>query len=121
VIHFLKQNKWSTLLAMIFLLGSIYYGVKIVDFVIDHFAMHQSILNKGATKITKSHFRQPEQSIFSKDSFSLFLENVTKYKGGILAWKPFYVILLGLYLGLACLVIIMVISTDDSGSPEIET
>jgi hypothetical protein len=108
---------------MFFFLGSIYYGVKIVDLAIEQFLVHQSILSKGATKITKSHFRQPEESVFNKGNFNLFLEKVTEHKEGILAWKPLYVVLLGLYLVIACLIIIKVICTDNSdkkGPPEIE-
>lgn len=119
MLDFFNKNKWSKLLAMLFLLGSIYCGVRLIDFAIDHFSLHQGMLNQGATKITRSHFRQPEKSIFDKDNFSLFLENVTRHEEEVLALKPFYVILLGLYLVIACLVIIKVICTDNSGSPEI--
>jgi hypothetical protein len=109
------------MLGIILFLCATFYGVTMVDLIIDHFVMHQSILDKGATKMTKSHFRQPEKSIFDNDNFSLFLDNVARHKKGVLALKPFYLILLGLYLVLACLVIIKVICTDSSGPPEIGT
>ena len=92
-----------------------------LDLVIDEFIMHEGILSKGATKITISHFRQPEKNTFKKHNFGLFLKEVTRHKGGILALKPFYVILLGLYFVLACLVIIKVICTNNGGPPEIGT
>ena len=121
MIRFSNKMFWYRMLGVILLLCGIFYGILMVDLVIDQFVMHQGILSKGATKITKSHFRQPERNMFSKHNFSLFLEEVTRHKDGILALKPFYAISLGLYFALACLVIIKVIGTDNGETPEIRT
>ena len=84
-----------------------------MDQVIDHFAVQLDILNKGATKITRSHFKQPEESILNKRGFNVFSKNVTRHKEGILAWKPFYVMLLGVYFALACLAVMKLMYSEN--------
>ena len=104
------------LIVVVLFFAAIYSGVRCIDLAIDYFAKQSNALSKGATKITESHFRQPEQCLFEGANFSLFLNNITRYKNGVLAWKPFYVILLTSYLVLACLVVVKVVNTE-TGEP----
>ena len=118
MIKVFKNSVLYRLVLVLFLLGSIYYGVKLFDLGIDRFVMHQRILNNGAMKITKSHFRPPEGDIFHKGNLSLFLDNVTQHKSGIFAWKPFYLGLLGLYSIGCCLVVLKVICGNNGATSE---
>ena len=120
MIHLFNKTFWVRMIGVVLLLSAIFYGVKMADMVINRFLISKGMLNKGATTITQKHFRQPEESVFNSENFTQFLENVTKHKKGILAWKPLYVIGLGVYLILACFVMFEVI-TDNNGASENET
>ena len=111
-----KDSLLYKLIMAVLFFAVIYGGVKCIDLAVYHFGAQSNALSRGATKITESHFRQPEQCIFEKDNFSLFLNNITRHKDGVLAWKPFYVILLASYLVLACLVVVKVVNTE-TGEP----
>ena len=113
--HFFNKVLWIKMLGLVLLLCIIYYGVKKVDMVTDRLMTSHGLMKEGATKITKKHFSQPEESVLNVENLNKFLDNATKYKAGILGWKPFYVALLLTYLVLACL-IIFIVGTDKEDS-----
>lgn len=119
MISFSYKIPWVRMLGLVVLLCLIYYGVKTADMVTDRLMMSHGLMEEGATKITKKHFTQPETRVFNSENFSIFLDNVTKHKEGILAWKSFYVVILFIYLVLMCLVIINVVI--DKSKPENRT
>ena len=116
-----KDSLLYKLIMVVLFFAAIYGGVKCIDLAIYHLAKQSNALSKGATRITESHFKQPEQCVFEKDNLSIFLTNVTEHKKGILAWKPFYVILLGLYVALAGIVVIKVVNTETCEFPKRKT
>jgi hypothetical protein len=116
-----KDSLLYRLMMVVLFFIAVYSGVKCIDLAIYHFAMQSDALSKGATKITESHFKQPEECVLHNGNFHLFLETITRHKEGILASKPFYVILLGLYLALACIVVIKVMNPENGELPNVET
>lgn len=100
MIDFLKNNKRRFI--MIGVLITIYFGVIAIDLIAKKVLFENIAHDKGATKITLRHFVQPKENIFlHPGQFIQFLDKVVQNKEGILAWQPFYVILLFLYIGLA--------------------
>ena len=115
MIRFSDKGPWIRIVGIIILLCLIYYGVKTADMVIDRFMIQRGLMEEGATKITKKHFRQPEKSVFNVKDFTVFLDNVTKHKDGILASKALYAVILFAYFVLASLIIVIV-ATDKRNS-----
>jgi len=118
MMRLLKTNMWYRLIMPIVMICTLYYGVRLMDFAIDHYILQSSMLKDGATKITKSHFRQPVESLFDKGNLGLFLERETKHKDGVSGWRPFYVILMGTYAIMAYLVLIWVMRGHGGRDPD---
>lgn len=100
MINFFYRNKKRLIIIGLFL--AIYFGAVMIDTIAKKVLLKNTHLNKGVTKITLRHFVQPTENIFLHPSeLTQFLDKIVEGKEGLLAWKPFYLILMLFYISLA--------------------
>ena len=98
--NFYKKNKKRLIIIAALLV--LYFGVIAIDVIAKKVLFDNIAQDKGPTRITLRHFVQPKENIFlHPDQFKQFLDKIVQGKEGVLAWQPFYVILIVLYVGLA--------------------
>lgn len=97
------MQKRLFVLAIVF---SIYFGVVFVDAGIEMVFFSDNYSGMAASVITKSHFKQPEESLLFSEYFTNFFSRVKEKDGGVLLSysMQFYSILLVIYLILAAII-----------------
>ena len=98
--HKIRVQWWQ---AGAFLIG-IYLLASLLSFVSERAIFARLEVEDRPTKITQSHFRQPDEWALSPGSFSRFLDSVTQHRPGLLASKWLYSGVFAMYLLLASVI-----------------